>query len=398
MQFNSTHEAEMSLLGALLLSPHAIATTDISIDDLELSESRVVFKALLNQKEKSDFVTILSEIGEEYKKFLMQCLDILPHASGLQKYIDIVKEESARRKIYNKSMDLLNGLIERADLPDIQKQLSDMSKECELINTKSNEVAFKDSLLKFFKAKSKPREYIKSGFSKLDSRTFIDKSDYAIIAGRPSAGKTAFALNLCKKLAKKYNVGFYSLETQSDKITDRLFTSIAGLDFSKVKGHLLDESDWERAAEASIEASKLNFTIINAAGKSVSWIQSNAIKNKFDIIFVDYIGLIKSDEKSRYEKVTSISIDLHIMAQTTGITIFALSQLKRNDNKKPTLEDLRESGQLEQDADLVILLHNDKERREYFAIVAKNKEGETGEIAFNFDGARQTFTEIEVRR
>lgn len=113
---------------------------------------------------------------------------------------------------------------------------------------------------------------------------------------------------------------------------------------------------------------------------------------------IDYLGLIPSEGGSRYEKMTNVSINLHNFAQQTGIVVFALSQLNRGGaNKEPSMEDLRESGQIEQDADLILLLHNDQDAQKYKVIIEKNKEGECAAIRMNFNGEKQQFTEWEAR-
>ena len=189
----------------------------------------------------------------------------------------------------------------------------------------------------------------------------------------------------------------FSLETKNQKIIERLFTTYAGLDFGKLKSRTLNDDELLKAAQDSIGASKLKLTVVNASGKTVAWIQSKALKLKADIVMIDYIGLIQAKGKSRYEMVSNISVDLHVMAQSLGITVVALSQLNRAGSGAPRMEDLRESGQIEQDADLIMLLHNDKDKGEYTVIVAKNKEGITGAVPMRFDGAKQTFYELETR-
>ena len=138
--------------------------------------------------------------------------------------------------------------------------------------------------------------------------------------------------------------------------------------------------------------------MVKAAGWTVAEIKAEAVRQNADVIFIDYLGLIKSYGKSRYEMTTNTSMDLHTLAQQSEMTVIALSQLKRSDSKTPTMQDLRESGQIEQDADVIMLLYqpedNNPGRKVY---IAKNKEGETGEITFHFKGIYQKFYE-EVDR
>jgi len=158
-------------------------------------------------------------------------------------------------------------------------------------------------------------------------------------------------------------------------------------------------TDWGNIPNKTSEFTKLKLSIVAAAGWSVPQIQAKAVQLGAEIIFVDYLGLIKSEGSGRYEKITNISVDLHTMAQSRKITTIALSQLNREGMGEPDMTHLRESGQLEQDADIILLLHSmgEKERFDRKLIIAKNKEGRTGALRFSFDGAHQKFMEIDTR-
>jgi replicative DNA helicase len=141
---------------------------------------------------------------------------------------------------------------------------------------------------------------------------------------------------------------------------------------------------------------KLPLSIVKASGKSVSWIRGEALRLKADVVFIDYLGLINGTGKSRYEIITNVSMELHNMAQQTGITVFALSQLNRNaTGRRPTMADLRESGQVEQDADVIVLLHRvNEDLNDMDVIIEKNKEGEVGTVKMKFWGGSQSFSEV----
>jgi replicative DNA helicase len=266
-------------------------------------------------------------------------------------------------------------------------------------DVKETAVSMEDAVMSFLSRMGKKVDHIKTGYSTLDRYTYIDKGDFVILAGEQSAGKTAFSISLMIRMAKQgKRCVYFSLETSTDKIFDRLVTNYATLNFQDLKQRSMSDEDTARATEAIGEIMKLPMHIVNASGRTVDWIKAEAIRLRADVIFIDYLGLINSRGKSRYEMVTNTSLALHTMAQTSGITVVCLSQLKRPDGavkRKPTMHDLRESGQIEADADLILLLYNDKENGEYNVIVEKNKEGNTGIIDFKFDGEHQSFYEVD---
>ena len=194
------------------------------------------------------------------------------------------------------------------------------------------------------------------------------------------------------------------METKPEKIIDRTVAAVCGVDFGRIKSHSLTQEDWSECAIKSTAFTKRKLEIIQAGGMSVVDIQSLALSGRYEIIYIDYLQLIAPQDRRRsdVEQVTQISKDLHTMAQTTGITVCALSQLSRppksgDQEKSPGLHSLRQSGQIEQDADGVMLLYKDepKNPRSLRVLkIAKNKEGEAGGITYlAFDGAHQRFKE-----
>lgn len=227
-----------------------------------------------------------------------------------------------------------------------------------------------------------------------------------VIGGRPSAGKTAFSLVLALKMAGDgRRIAYFSLETSPQKIMDRIITTFCGLDFGKVKRQELDD-EWDMVEHLNEDLMQFPIDIIPASGRTVAWIQAESLRRKADIAIIDYIGLIKAEGNGRYEKMTNISMDIHNFCQRTGVLVIGLSQLNRGGTDKPTMEHIRESGQIEQDADVIMLLHNEQVvdeygeygGGEYTVIIAKNKEGMTGDIPFRFEGRTQRFYPIEVQR
>ena len=260
-------------------------------------------------------------------------------------------------------------------------------------------------LLRDFRSRHKGKrpEYLSWGFRKLDEGLYTEAGDFVIVGGYPSAGKTALALQFAWHMAKTKRVGFYSLETRTSKLADRSLAALAKIDMGAIKHNSLSNDHWLQldAMEKHIAAADL--TMIQAGGMTVQDIQADALANRYEVIFIDYLQLIHTPRIiNRTEAVTSISLGLHRMAQANNITVIALSQLRRPESQKggaetaPGMSSLRESGQLEQDADTIMLLYKEKPdepQSRRILKVAKNKEGVIGKIFLDFDGSTQVFAQ-----
>ena len=406
-------ESEMAVIGSIIMGrdkAFAEALQEVDADDFINPNCANIFdicKNMFLSGEKIDTITVCSKFitAPEHKIFIADCCKLTCAISNVREYSKIVKANSQRTKAIEKVDELKSKLIFDAPMNecepismDISRILSDTTQETAVspIEGMSNVIVSLD----------KPRRYMPSGMARIDKYLKVDKGDYIIIAGRPSAGKTALSLQMMLKYAETHRVVYFSLETSANKIYDRLVSCYCQFPFETIKKGIRTEEEKKlvkRISASSTEFCKLNFTVVNAAGWTVSKIQSKALELKADIVMIDYISLIKSTGKSKLEEVSNISVDLHIMAQRYNMLVIALSQLNRNNAQgEPNLSDLRESGQLEQDADGVLMVYlkdpsNPDEASRRIIKIAKNKEGETGIIPVNFDGKRQTFHE-EVNR
>ena len=228
-----------------------------------------------------------------------------------------------------------------------------------------------------------------TGLSKLDENLHLVPGNYFVIGGRPSAGKTALSLQLAAGMAKSgKRVCYFSLETDPATLEARLIANQLYVPLSAVKNKTLSLRELDRLADMK----HWPLYIRSAAGKGVAWLKAQALRMKADIIFVDYLQLIhERGGGDRYTAITEISIALHELAQTTGILVVALAQLNRNAARaEPSNADLRESGQIEQDADAILLLSADGDA--YFSRLTKNKEGRVGNAGLEFDKTLQRFT------
>lgn len=395
---NDNFEAnyETTIIGLLVMDKGASQIL-AELDENEFSSpiARRVYHAMkaewMRTGDTAGLGLIALSMQAEEKEYAYLCADTLV-TTDWQLATDKLKE----RNIVEQAKQVASDLLVAQSVEDVLESQSNLIKatQHEVREVASDPM---DLMLSFYKRMESPKKHIKTGYSKLDKYTFIDRGDFVVLAGEQSAGKTAFSISLMIRMARQgYKCVYFSLETSVDKIFDRLVTNYVGLDFSHLKQGNLTQAEYDLVGEAHQQITELPIKIINASGKTVDWIKAEAIRLQAEIIFIDYLGLINAKGKSRYEMVTNTSLALHTLAQTTNITVVCLSQLKRPDgtNRKPNMHDLRESGQIEADADLIILLYNDKENNEYSVIVEKNKEGETGIIDFQFDGQHQRFYEV----
>ena len=238
------------------------------------------------------------------------------------------------------------------------------------------------------------------GFYELDAALHAKAGNFIIIGARPSVGKSAFALSSALNMARSgKRVGFVSLEMNAEQIYDRCIAQMTGIELDKLlHAKELSTDDWKRTVEACEALCKLPITFCFDLS-TVAQIRARALSEKWEVCFVDYLQLLDADSKgTRYEQVSQLSIALQHLAHQNGILVVALSQLKRPDAKEaatgPSLKDLRESGQIEQDADAVLLIGledaNDTASSRTFNL-AKNRQGACTRFNLKFDGKRQRF-------
>ncbi len=398
-------QAEQAVIGDILLDADKVmpaAVYKLIPDDFGQAEYKTLFSACLSlyrEGKPIDIVTLISMVGEEYKPCAVMAAQATPTISNYEYYIEAVLESSQKRKAWAASMELIETIDENQDINTCQQAAAQIL-SCFDQKTNAADVSAVEGFMQFVDRMENPKSHIKTGFSKLDSFTYLDKGDYIVIGGRPSSGKTALTLQMMVNMAKTYEVAYFSLETNPDKIFDRVLSTYTHTPLSKIKQYQIGEDDWFPITICYDDFSKLRFTVVPAAGYTVDMIRAKAMQLQADIIFIDYLSLIQGPGKSLYEKVTGISMGLHILAQQHGITVIALSQLNRDGKNAPDMTSLRESGQIEQDADWILLLHNvdpDTPSSDRDLIIAKNKEGRTGKILLCFDGQYQRFSEVETR-
>ena len=388
------------LLGALLaqpdLAPYSLPDLDVEHFAPDVQPVFAAVSGFWNSTGTLDAVQIC-ERYPDLKTAVMGCFDewsaecVRATRPNVEKWTQLVLEQAALTKFQSLAFQAGSSLTTFADLPDLYSKMG------EALTLDREEQDFKpigelvDNYVR--KLNEKPK-YIPSGIPVLDKHLHLAPGNLFIIGGRPSAGKTALsALSLqmaCEQARRGLRVCYFSLETDPDTLTARIISNRLAVPLADVKSKTVPQSDLDSLADLH----KLPLFIRSASGKGTGWIKAQAQRMKAQVIFIDYLQLLTASKaKDRYQQITSISIALHELAQTTGILVVALAQLNRNAaHASPSTADLKESGQLEQDADAILLLSADKE--EYQAILAKNKEGKIGEIPLTFDKTRQRFLAV----
>ena len=399
----ANYDAERAVIGGIVLDAEKIlpiAALELRPDDFFVPEFRMLYAVCMDLSRDGkpvDAVTLISKVGAEHRSTVLTCAESLPSLSGIDFYIKAVKTTSQKINALERAQELI-AAIETEGLEKCREISGEISKAL-IGESRIQSIDAKTGFLDFIDRAEKPRNYIKSGFYKLDRVARVEHGDYVIIGGRPSTGKTAFKLQIMLNIAKKEKVIYFSLETSKEKAMDRLICSYTRTSKDEIKDGKIQ--NWDAITAAYDTFKDLKFEIVEASGWTVSQIEAYTIQRGAKVIFIDYLSIIRGQGKTVLERVTNISVDLHVMAQKNKCAIYALSQLSRIGKEEPGLESLRESGQIEQDADVVLLLHTEEEdtqNADRKLIVAKNKEGATGKMTLSFHGAIQTFYQQEDDR
>lgn len=402
------YEAQVGVLGSMLID--GAHTAGLVMQSLQPEDftgpNRTIFEVcreLFRAGRPVDPVPVSQKLGPEYKQMLLDLMDLTPTAANVREYITLTVEQSKLAKLNDLGASLV-GCVDAAEAQSLLAQANRIAGGRPSVRV----VSMEQGLLDFYERQRTEAVHIPWGLPKVDGAMMSEFGDFIILGGEPSTGKTALSLQMAWTQSQKHRVGYFSLETKPEKIVDRAVSAAAGVDFGRIKRHKMDPEDWDacEARSSSMVGRKLD--IIQAGGLSVLDIQAMTAAGRYEIIYIDYIQLVAPEDRRRsdFEQVTQISKDLHTLAQTTGVTVIALSQLTRpkvtgNKVAAPGMHSLRQSGQLEQDADGVLLMYlenpNDTSSRRRLQI-AKNKEGEAGGgVWLVFDGAHQRFRESLVQ-
>lgn len=404
-------EAEQASLGALLLDPDAVphVLRYLRPDDYYVNANKHVFSAIVSlfeKGQKADLITLADEMralgtldqagGPAY---IAKLTDAVPSSANVEYYAKIVRDSSVRRAVIRLSADIRqkaqDDSIETSLLLDeLQESIFDVSQDRQSVTYKSVKEVVPETMRLIEKLSKSTSQYtgIPTGFSQLDSMTSgFQNSELIIIGARPSVGKTAFALNVASHMAlrEKVGVGFFSLEMPDVSLMNRLLASEARINSEKVRSGLIKPSDIQSLMDAASRIYEAPFYFVDVPNIKLLDLRSLARRMKSEkdvkIIFIDYLTLITHENADlpRWEQISSISRSLKALARELRIPVVALSQLKREaEGKQPSMADLRESGSIEQDADVIMFLHRERE-------IDKRQDERSGHIATELLIAKQ---------
>jgi replicative DNA helicase len=425
--------AEQAMLGSIMIRPdgmHEIMDL-VSAIDFYVEKHRKIFKAMTQLHDKGEPIDIVSmtsclrenkhleQIGSS--SYLAELINHVPSATNIVYYAEIIRKKAALRRLIQSADQIAEmGYNEQEELDTIfdsaQRTIMDIGNFSKKTFTK-----LKDTLVeawerfdKLHKSDGEMRG-IPTGFRDIDNKLAgLQKSDLIILAARPSVGKTTFALDIARNVACMYgkSVGIFSLEMSSQQLVDRLLAAESRVDSWHLRtGKLKADEDFSRLRDALDRLATAPIFIDDEASNTITKMKSVARKLKaehgLDLIVVDYLQLMvpRKETDSMVQQVTEISRSLKGLARELDVPVLALSQLSRAVEQrggKPRLSDLRDSGSIEQDADVVMFIHredkiNENSDKKNIAeiIIAKHRNGPTGEVQLYFDESRVSFNTIE---
>ena len=423
-------ESEQSILGSILLDKEAIITVTETIkpEDFYKEAHKIIYECMMklnNKNEPIDLITLTEELKKQGHlediggiSYITSLSTIVPTTSNVKYYADIVKEKSVLRKLIRVSNDILNlGYDSSIKVEDIlekaEKQIFDISQEKSSEDFQTINSVLMDTYDTIEKLYTNKEDItgITTGFDDLNKKTNgLQRTDLLLVAARPAMGKTAFSLNLVQNAALHGDatVAVFSLEMSKEQLVQRMLSAQSHVELKKIKTGNLDENDWPRIIDAMSVLSNANIYIDDTPGIKIGELRSKCRKLKIekglDLILIDYLQLMEGDggNESRQQEISKISRSLKIIAKELNCPVVALSQLSRapeqRSDHRPMLSDLRESGAIEQDADIVMFLyrdeyyHPDSERKNIGEIIiAKNRHGETGSVELVWLGEIQKF-------
>lgn len=429
-------DAEQAVLGSMLTDREAVnaAIEVLKEEAFYREDNRAIYQAIVNLYNKSepiDIITLKDELESMGKfeqvggfDYLSSLPDKVPTTANVQKYIKIVEEKSILRNLIKTANEIIElGYDPAEDVEDImdgaEKRIFDLMQS----KNQKGYTPIKDVLVESF---TKLEELynrkqhitgVPTGFAELDYKTAgLHGSELILIAARPAMGKTAFALNLATNAALRGNapVAIFSLEMSKDQLVNRILCSEAMVDSNKVRTGKLGEDDWVKLAGAIGPLSEAEIYIDDTPGISVTEIRTKCRKLSIDkgigLVVIDYLQLVQGSKRagSREQEIAEISRSLKILAKEINVPVIALSQLSRaveqRPDHRPMLSDLRESGSIEQDADIVMFLYRDdyynkeSEKKDIAeVIIAKQRGGQTGTVELLWMGQYTKFVNLERR-
>ena len=434
-------EAEQAVLGAAIIDPELVSAIveQVKSEYFYVKQNRLIFNEILTlfmANTPSDFVTVVDAVlsakifsdENEAKVYLSQMADTVPSLSNILYYAKILKDKYMIRSVMDTAAEIIRMTQESSDadllLEGAEQKIYALrqGKDTQSLKHISDAAAKSFDRLRKLSGKDKEKyQGIPTGFRFLDDRLGkMGKSDLVILAARPGMGKTSFALNIATNIAsqQKLPVAIFSLEMSNEQLTERILSSQAGISSNALRTGDIQLFEWDLITNAIGQIAEYpiylddtpNITVSDMKAK-IRRINQNPETPDVGVVVLDYIQLMSTGKRSdnRVQEISEITRNLKIMAKELDVPIIALSQLARSAEKnsgrdgRPQLSDLRDSGSIEQDADVVLFLYRDayynksEDADQTLAecIIAKNRHGETGTIPLSWDGAHTRFYDVD---
>ena len=430
-------EAEQAVIGSMLTDKEAVisAIESLSDSDFYREDNRLIYSAIMNLYNRGDaidIITLKSELSSMGKleavgglEYLAELPEKVPTTANVDKYIKIVEEKSSLRTLIRTANELIT--LGYDPTQEVDELMDNAEKKIFGVMQNRNQKSYssmKDILVDTFielEELYNRKEHVTgvpTGFIDLDYKTAgLHGSELILVAARPAMGKSAFALNIATNAAvrAKTPVAIFSLEMSKEQMANRILCSEALVDSNKVRTGKVEDDDWTKLAEASGILSEAEIFIDDTPGISIMEIRAKCRKMKLEknigLVVIDYLQLVQGSNKragSREQEIAEISRSLKILAKEINVPVIALSQLSRapeqRPDHRPMLSDLRESGSIEQDADLVMFLYRDdyynqdsEKKNVAEVILAKHRAGSTGTIELAWLGSYTKFANLENR-
>ena len=428
-------DAEQAILGSMLTDRDAVISSVevLKEEDFYREDNRAIYAAILNlynRAEPIDIITVKSELESMGKfqqigglEYLAELPEKVPTTANAMKYIKIVEEKSTLRRLIKTANEIIElGYDQSEEVEDImegaEKKIFNIMQEKNQKGYSPIKDVLVESFTKLEELYNRKQHItgVPSGFTDLDYRTAgFHGSELILIAARPAMGKTAFALNIATNAAvkSKVPVAVFSLEMSKEQLVNRILCSESMVDSNKVRTGKLEEDDWTKLAGSIGPLSEANIYIDDTPGISITEIRAKCRKLKLEkdigLVVIDYLQLIQGSNNkrngSREQEISEISRSLKILAKELDVPVIALSQLSRaaeqRPDHRPMLSDLRESGAIEQDADIVMFLYRDdyynqdSEKKDIAeVIIAKHRGGSTGTVELLWLGSYTKFVNL----
>jgi len=430
-------EAEQAVIGSMLTDKEAVisAIEVLSDEDFYREDNRIIYSAIMNlynRGEPIDIITLKSELSSMGKfdavgglEYLAELPEKVPTTANVDKYIKIVEEKAALRTLIKTANELITlGYDPTQEVDELMDNAEKKIFGVMQNRSQKSYSSMKDILVETFielEELYNRKEHVTgvpTGFIDLDYKTAgLHGSELILVAARPAMGKSAFALNIATNAAvrAKTPVAIFSLEMSKEQMANRILCSEALVDSNKVRTGKVEDDDWTKLAEASGILSEAQIYIDDTPGISIMEIRAKCRKMKLEkdigLVVIDYLQLVQGSSKraaSREQEIAEISRSLKILAKEINVPVIALSQLSRapeqRPDHRPMLSDLRESGSIEQDADIVMFLYRDDyynqdsdKKNVAEVILAKHRAGSTGTVELAWLGSYTKFANLDNR-